>query len=158
VLIATPAADFVKLREGLVKANVKGPVLFGGEETAWATLLAEPDAGPEVYALTTFAADGLTPRGQEFAKKYRERFQEAPDLHAASAYDGARLLFAAMRQVRPLKAEGVGKALTGLENFESLTGPLTLDRDDHGARRPSFVVQRQEGQAKVVKRYDANLK
>jgi branched-chain amino acid transport system substrate-binding protein len=158
VLIAASAADFVKLREGLAKANVKGPLLFGGEETAWAALLAEPDAGREVYALTTFAGDGLTPHGQEFAKKYKERFKEAPDLFAASAYDGARLLFDAMRRVRPLKAEGVGKALAGWENFESLTGPLSLDRDDHGARRPAFVVQRQEGQTKVVKRYDANLK
>ena len=45
--------------------------------------------------------------------------------------------------------------LAGFENFESLTGPLTIDKDDHGARRPAFVVQRQEGQTKLVKRYDA---
>jgi branched-chain amino acid transport system substrate-binding protein len=157
VLIATSAADFVKLRERLAKLNVKGPVLFGGEETVWATLLTEPDAGRDVYALTTFAAEGLTPHGQEFAKKYRERFKEAPDLHAAAAYDGARLLFAAMRRVQPLKAEGVGKALAEVDGFESLTGPLTLDKEDHGARRPVFVVRRQEGQVKLVKRYDANL-
>jgi branched-chain amino acid transport system substrate-binding protein len=158
VLIATLASDFVNLREGLAKANVKGPILFGGEEAAWSALAAETDAGRGVYAVTTFAIDDLTPRGQEFAKKYTDRFKEAPDQHATSAYDGARLLFEAMRQVRPFKAEGVGKSLLGLANFESVTGPLTIDKDDHDARRPAFVVQRQEGQTKLVKRYDANQK
>jgi branched-chain amino acid transport system substrate-binding protein len=158
VLIAAPVADFVRLREGLAKEDVKGPLLFGGEETAWPALAAEPDAGRDVYAVTTFAADGLTPRGEEFAKKYRDRFNEAPDLYAASAYDGARLLFEAMRRTRPLKAEGIGQALAAPDPFDSLTGPLTIDKEDHGARRPSFVVRRQDGQVKVVKRYDANLK
>ncbi|HKI33104.1 MAG TPA: ABC transporter substrate-binding protein [Gemmataceae bacterium] len=157
VLIATPVADFVKLREGLVKAEVKGPFLFGGEESAWPVLFAEAGAGHGVYAVTTFAADGLTARGQEFAKKYRERFQEAPDLYAASAYDGARLLFEAMRKAGPGKLERLREQFAGLENFDSLTGPLTIDKDDHGAHRPLFVVQRQEGEAKMVKCYDAKL-
>ena len=100
VLIAATVGDFVKLREGLARAEVKGPVLFGGEQTAWPALLAESDAGREVYAVTTFAAAGLTPRGQEFAKKYREHFKEEPDLYAADAYDGARLLFEAMRRAK----------------------------------------------------------
>ena len=157
VLIAAPVADFVKLLEGLAKAEVKGPVLFGGEESAWPALLAEPDAGRGVYAVTTFAADGLTPRGQEFARKYRERFQEAPDLHAAAAYDGARLLFEALRRAKSGEPERLRPAFADLGTFDSLTGPLTLDREDHGARRPLFVVRQQEGQPKLVKRYDANL-
>jgi branched-chain amino acid transport system substrate-binding protein len=156
VLIASSVGDFVKLREGLARAEVKGPVLFGGEETAWPALLAESDAGREVYALTTFAADGLTQRGQEFAKKYRERFKEEPDLYAADAYDGARLLFEAMRRAKSVEAERLRPALTDVGTFDSVTGPLTIDREDHGARRPVFVVQQREGQAKLVKRYDAN--
>jgi branched-chain amino acid transport system substrate-binding protein len=156
VLIATSGADFVKLREELAKAGVKGPVLFGGEESAWPALLADPEAGRDAYALTTFAADGLTPRGQEFAKQYQERFKEPPDLYAASAYDGARLLFEAMRRAKSSEPERVRKALADLGNFDSLTGPLTIDSDDHSARRPVFVVRRQEGQVKVVKRYDAS--
>jgi branched-chain amino acid transport system substrate-binding protein len=155
VLIAASVADFVKLREELNKAGVSGPVLFGGEESAWPALFADPDAGRGTYALTTFATDGLTPRGQEFAKKYQERFKEPPDVYAASAYDGARLLFEAMRRAKSSEPDRVRKALADLGNFDSLTGSLTLDKDDRGARRPVFVVQRQEGQAKVVKRYDA---
>jgi branched-chain amino acid transport system substrate-binding protein len=155
VLVAAPVGDFVKLREGLAKAEVKAPVLFGGEETAWPALLAESDAGREVYAVTTFAADGLTPRGKEFAQKYRERFKEEPDLHAADAYDGARLLFEAMRRAKSSEAERVRPALADPVTFDSLTGPLTIDKEDHGARRPVFVVRQQEGQAKLVKRYDA---
>ncbi len=157
VLIATSVADFVKLREGLTKAEIKTPILFGGEESAWPALLAEADAGRGVYAVTTFAADGLTAHGQEFARKYRERFKEAPDLYAAAAYDGARLLFEAMRRANSTDSEPVRKAILELPNFDSLTGPLTIDREDHGARRPLFVVQQQEGQAKLVKRYETNL-
>jgi branched-chain amino acid transport system substrate-binding protein len=158
VLIAAAPADFGKLREGLTKADVKAPLLFGGEESAWPALLAEPDAGRGVYAVTTFATDGLPQRGQEFVKKYQDRFKEAPDLAASSAYDGARLLFEAMRRAKTSKPERVREALAGMDNFDSVTGPLSIDKDDHGARRPVFVVQRQEGQPKVVKRYDANLK
>jgi branched-chain amino acid transport system substrate-binding protein len=157
-LLAVAAADFARLRDKLTWADVKGPVLFGGEESAWPAVVADPDASRGVYALTTFAAEGLTPRGEEFAKKYQERFQEAPDLRAASAYDGARLLFEALRRAGSSKPEAVVKALGGPDSFESVTGPLTIDKDDHGARRPVFVVQRQEGQTKVVKRYDANLR
>jgi branched-chain amino acid transport system substrate-binding protein len=156
VLIASSVGDFVKLREGLTKAEVKGPLLFGGEETAWPALLADADAGREAYAVTTFAADGLTQRGQEFAKKYRERFKEEPDLHAADAYDGARLLFEAMRRAKSVEADQLRPALADGGTFDSVTGPLTIDREDHGARRPVFVVQQQDGQAKLVKRYDAN--
>jgi branched-chain amino acid transport system substrate-binding protein len=157
VLIAASVGDFVKLREGLARAEVKGPVLFGGEETAWPALLAESDAGREVYAVTTFAAAGLTPQGKEFAKKYRERFKEEPDQPAADAYDGARLLFEAMRRAKSSEPERVRPTLADLGTFDSLTGPLTIDKGDHGARRPVFVVRQQEGQPKLVKRYDANL-
>jgi branched-chain amino acid transport system substrate-binding protein len=156
VLIASSVGDFVKLREGLTKAEVTGPVLFGGEETAWPALLAEAGAGRDVYAVTTFAADGLSPRGQEFAKKYRERFKEEPDLYAADAYDGARLLFEAMRRAKSVEAERLRPALADGGSFDSVTGPLTIDREDHGARRPVFVVQQREGLAKLVKRYDAS--
>jgi len=158
VLIGSSSSDFIKLRDSLARAEVRCPVLFGGEESAWPTILAEPDAGNGAYAVTTFAADGLTPRGQEFARKYQERFHEVLDMHAASAYDGARLLFETMRRAGSSKLEDVRKALPDLGNFETLTGPLTLDRDDHGARRPLFVVQGQAGQSKVVKRFDAALK
>jgi branched-chain amino acid transport system substrate-binding protein len=157
VLIATSLGDFVKLCEGLAKAEVKGPVLFGGEETAWPALLAESDAGRDVYALTTFAADGLTQRGQEFAKKYRERFKEEPDVYAADAYDGARLLFEAMRRAKSVETDRLRPALADVGTFDSVTGPLTIDKEDHGARRPLFVAQQREGQPKLVKRYDAIL-
>ncbi|HEX5269909.1 MAG TPA: ABC transporter substrate-binding protein [Gemmataceae bacterium] len=157
VLIAAPVADFVKLRDGLGKAEVRAPVLFGGEETAWPALLAEADAARGVYALTTFAADALTPAGQEFAKRYRERFKEAPDLHAAAAYDGARLLFEVMRRAKSTEPDRLRPAFADLGTFDSVTGPLTIDKDDHGARRPMFVVRQEEGQTKLVRRYDPSL-
>ncbi len=158
IVIAASATDFARLRDGLDRAEVKAALLFAGEASAWPTLLAQPDAGKNVYAVTTFVADGLTPRGQEFGRKYQERFHEAPDLYAASAYDDARLLFEAMRRAGSSKPEDVRKAILDLGSFDTVTGPLTLDRDDHGGRRPLFIVQGQAGQAKLVKRFDAALK
>jgi branched-chain amino acid transport system substrate-binding protein len=155
VLIAAPVADFVKLRDGLAGAGLTVPLLFGGEDLTWPALVAEPAAGDGVYATTMFAADGLTPQGKELARRYQERFKEPLDLYAATAYDGARVLFEAMRRARSCKPELVREALGGLDNFESLTGPLTIDRGDHTARRPAFVVQQQQGQTKLVQRYDA---
>jgi len=44
--------------------------------------------------------------------------------------------------------------LLKLKNFDSLTGPLSFDKDHH-TRRPVFIVHRDEkGQQVLARRYD----
>jgi branched-chain amino acid transport system substrate-binding protein len=154
VLCAT-AQDVVRLRSAKEAEESKIPILFGGEEEAWAMLNADGNASRDVYAVSTFVADD-SPRVQEFIRKYQAKFNEPPDQSAASAYDGARLLFEALRR-KSGKVERARDLFAGLEGFESLSGSLTLDREDHSARRPVFVVQKKEGTLRLVKRFEANV-
>jgi branched-chain amino acid transport system substrate-binding protein len=155
LVICATAQDFARLRSAKEAEEGKIPILFGGEEEAWATLNADGNAGRDVYAVSTFVTEE-SPRVQDFIRKYQARFNEAPDLSAAAAYDGARLLFEALRR-KSGKVDRPRDLFAGLEGFDTLSGPLSLDRDDHCARRPVFVVQKKEGTLRLVKRFEANV-
>jgi branched-chain amino acid transport system substrate-binding protein len=156
LLLCATAQDFARLRSAKDAEESKIPILFGGEEEAWAMLNADGNASRDVYAVSTFFVADDSPRVQEFIRKYQAKFNEPPDLSAASAYDGARLLFEALRR-KSGKIERARDLFAGLEGFEMLSGSLTLDREDHCARRPVFVVQKKEGTLRLVKRFEANV-
>ncbi len=149
------AHDLVRLRGLLPSEEPRMPIFFGGEPGAWHDLMAEGGADG-VYALSTF--DDAAPKAKEFARRYQERFREEPGVHAAAAYEGAAILFEAMRRARSTRLDQVRAALTGPESFESLSGPLTFDKDDRHARRTVFVVTGEGSRAKAVKRYDPPTK
>jgi branched-chain amino acid transport system substrate-binding protein len=150
VLLAGSIADLRELRRGL---GEKAPaVLFGGDEGALKALREGGGKGA-VYLVTAFVADGDVPKAQEFAKKYREAFSEEADVHAALAYDDARLLFEALRRTQDnLTGVRLRDELAKPKDFAGLTGPLSFG-EDRQLRRPAFVVRVENGQAKTEKRY-----
>jgi branched-chain amino acid transport system substrate-binding protein len=157
VLVVGSAADFVKLRTALHKAGLKPtvPFLLGGGEENLHDLQATSQAKEAVYLATAFLLDNSTPqaqeitkslpRAQQFATEYRDRFGEAPDVHAALAYDSARILFEAMRQAKSLEGEKIQEQLSELKEFETLTGPLS--------RRQALIVLLKDGRPGVVEAY-----
>lgn len=153
ILFAGPARDFLKLRTQLRSAGLEVPILFGGEEGSLSLLQQEPATKQAVYLVTAFTADAGPAAGQAFTKKYRERFGQEPDVHAALAYDAARFLFEGMRQTNSAEGVKVRKTLAGLESFEGVTGPVALEKGQV-ARRPVYVVRLADGKT-VVHRYEA---
>jgi branched-chain amino acid transport system substrate-binding protein len=155
VLFAGKATELAKLRGQLREAGLKARVLFGGEEGSLATLTADAEAGHELYLATAYVATGKngSSRGQEFAKKYEQRFHEVPDYHAALAYESVHLLAEAMRRLPTPTGPKLREELVLTDKFESLTGPLTI-RTDHYARRAVYVVRLDKGQVVVAKAYD----
>lgn len=154
LLFAGAPRDLVRLRGALAEKEVSLPILFGGTSADWVELLANGDTAQGVIALTTFVLDDSLPEVKAFAEEYRREFKEEPDLTAASAYEGARILFEAMRRAHSTRPERVREALAGSEPFDTLTGPLTFDREDHQAMRPVFIVTREGTATKLLKRYD----
>jgi branched-chain amino acid transport system substrate-binding protein len=150
VLLAGSLTDLGQLRRELgAKAP---PLLFGGDD---GSLKAVQEAGGKgaVYLMTAFVTDADVPRAQEFAKKYREAFKEEPDVHAALAYDDARLLFEALRRTQDnLTGANLRDKMAGLKDFPGLTGPLSF-AGERQLRRPAFVVRAEGGQAKTEQRY-----
>jgi branched-chain amino acid transport system substrate-binding protein len=152
VLIAGTVADVRELR-GLVNDKDLA-LLFGGDDGS-AKHFREARYNGAVYLTTAFVVDADAPKAQEFVKKFREHFSEEPDVHAALAYDNARLLFKAVLETQDnLTGAQLREKLAALKDFPGLTGPLTFD-EDRQLRRPAFVVRVENGQAKTEKRYAA---
>ncbi len=154
VLLAGPSADLMTLRAKLQQGEIQAPLLFGGDEDL-AFQQANDKTFPDIYLALAFAGDGGTPLGQEFAKKYLQRFQEPPDLQAALAYDSIRILAEGLRRAKGTLPAGLRTELAGSNfTFESLTGPVAFTAE-RSARRPLFIAQVQEGHCVMLKRYDA---
>jgi ABC-type branched-subunit amino acid transport system substrate-binding protein len=138
---------------------VPGALILAGGEEHLAALQADREAGNGLYLATTYVTDGATPQNQSFARDYQERFHEAPDVNAALAYDGVRLLLEAARRVGVPTPSQVRTEVAGFMSagFDSLTGTLTFDQN-HSARRPLYVGRLQDGQLKVIKRYDPDAR
>jgi branched-chain amino acid transport system substrate-binding protein len=146
VLISGSAGDLSALRKQLYDAEVRGPILFGGDDPA----ALPADVPGDLYWVTSYLA-GATADDQEFARKYRERFHETPDLHAALAYDAARILFRAIERSNTTQGTAVRKELAELENFPGLTGSFSFNKD-RTPRRVSLVVRGKDGRAEIVER------
>lgn len=135
-------------REGL---DEKTAVVLGGPEGSLAVLRAHPLAN-RVYLATAFVADGEAPPTRDFVRRYRERFQEEPDVHAALAYDGAQLLFQGLRQAQAVEGAKVREALAGIKTYPTVTGEASLNAD-HWTSRPLYVLEVVNGQARPVKTF-----
>jgi branched-chain amino acid transport system substrate-binding protein len=150
VVFVGAVEDLPKLR-GARGLAPEVPVFFGGEELRSAV------GEGAIYQATAFFSDGSTPRAQEFVKKYEGRFKQAPAVDAALAYDAARVLFEGMRRAKSAQGSKVQEELCKLKSFESLTGPLSIDKD-HNTRRPVFIVLRSKDGVKLQKRYEPETK
>jgi branched-chain amino acid transport system substrate-binding protein len=157
VLVAGSPRYLLLLRARLHEAGVKVPLLLGGVEGSQASVAAERGPGAPVYLTTVYASDGLTPAGQEFARKYREHYGQEPDADAALAYDNLRLAAESIRRTKGTYGVRLREELTKLEDFESVTGPFAF-LPDRSARRAVFVVEVQDGTAKTARKFDAEPK
>jgi branched-chain amino acid transport system substrate-binding protein len=155
VVFAGNVRDLPKLRSEQQRSSLDVPLVFAGEDGALPALLADRDLGEHVYAITSYLSSDPARSNAEFSSKYQAQFHEQPDVNAALAYDGARILFEALRSANSTNPATLRGALAGLQSFESVTGPLTFG-DDHFARRPLFVVQIKQGQAHLSRRYGAD--
>ena len=128
------------------------PVLWAGGDGAASTMDGAP--GKALYHITPLASDLDMPLAKTFVDQYRKAFSEEPDVHAALAYDGIRLLGEALRQADNNLSPGPLKdKLAALKDFPGLTGPLSLT-PEHQVRRPALVVRLENGRWRTVKRYE----
>ncbi|HMF12775.1 MAG TPA: ABC transporter substrate-binding protein, partial [Gemmataceae bacterium] len=152
-LFAGSGRDLARFRTEFGKVLPGVTILFGGDESSLPSLLADRAAINRVVLATGYLATDETPANQAFVAKYQEQFREPPDVNAALAYDGTRLLCAALRRAGAPTAVKLREALGQTEDFESVTGPLSFGKDHH-ARRPLFVVQIEKGNVVLRKKYE----
>jgi len=150
VLFVGSTGDFQRVRGEFQNTLLGTTVIFGGDETGLPTT-----TGEGVVLATPYLASDETTANREFVEKYEEHFHGSPDANAALAYDGTMLLAEVIRKAGTTNAAKLREALQQLEGFESVTGPLRFGKDHH-ARRPLYVVQIENGQAKLRKRFGAD--
>ncbi len=124
---------------------VGSDALYSADLVAWAKGAAEG-----VLLPAPFVPNDPLPVVQEFAGKYRNRYNETPDHFAAQAYDAVKMLAFAMRR-GGRSAAVIKTALQGLHKFPGVTGEITLDRWGAPAR-PVAIARVQQGQFAVVQR------
>lgn len=146
LLLAAGAKDIAEAARSKVG---KQTILLWGAADADASVLqaARPDVN--VYLVTPFPPIGGGGEAAAFASRFQERFGQAPDIHAALAYDDARILFGAIRRAERTDGAALQKALLGLKDFPILTGTLSF-REDGVAARPLFIVRVHGGQTETT--------
>jgi branched-chain amino acid transport system substrate-binding protein len=152
VLFAGTARDLLTFKAAFKKTT---PILlFGGAEGSGKALL-DGAEGEGVYLVTAFTSDLDVGRTKTFVSQYQAAYSEKPDVHAALAYDAARLFDEAFKRCEGTATpERLREKLLEIKDFAGLTGPLAFAKDGR-LRRPAFVVQTEERQLKVKKPYDA---
>lgn len=154
VVFAGTAADFRTLRAPLADTGLRAVLIFGGEDGGVAPLQGGLETGPQVLLATVYLPEKLTARGQDFARRYEADFHEPPDLYAAQAYDGARLLLDILQRAQTTAPATLRDELARTATFETVTGPVSWK--DQRPRRAFFLVELKEGHPRLVQTVEAN--
>jgi branched-chain amino acid transport system substrate-binding protein len=159
ILYAGAAVDLEKVRALLQHAGLTMPLLFGAAGDHLEELELDLKSLNGIYLATPYALEAGISELKKFANEYQERFHELPGTNALLSYDGVRIIFQALRRANSTSAVRVRDELAkpASADFESLTGPLTFDKN-HAARRPLFMVRMENGKVRDPKRFDPETK
>jgi branched-chain amino acid transport system substrate-binding protein len=89
---------------------------------------------------THFSAEDPDPQVQRFVADYRRLFGSAPDSFAATAYDAARIMLAAVARAPSLERRAIRDALASTKDFPGVTGTVNFNAERNAVK--SVVVVR----------------
>jgi branched-chain amino acid transport system substrate-binding protein len=101
------------------------------------------------YGVTDFHIDA-SPTSSEFAKAYKAKFGQDPDLYAAWCYDAVMVFAEAMKRSPDLKPENLRKAILGIQKFPGAEGEYNFDENGDGLDH-YHIVQNANGTIKYFK-------
>ena len=140
------------LRQHNIRNRVVGPrqmassAFVSALRTAWAGEASVASILNGTMAVAPMLFDTAGERAQAFQASYFDAWNEKPDWPSAFAYDGARLLLEALGRpkipdlspeiLRQMIRDGLKEQEARNRTFDSLTGPLQLDRKGQAAAPP----------------------
>ena len=86
-----------------------------------------------------FSAEDPDPQVQRFVADYRRLFVATPDSFAATAYDAARIMLAAVARAPSLERAALRDALAATQEFPGVTGAVTFDAGRNAVKSVVFV-------------------
>jgi branched-chain amino acid transport system substrate-binding protein len=151
IVLASDAADVSALKAGFKKKDLNASIVFAGDETTMQPLLSNREAMEGIYWATSYVPGEESDDGKVFAKRYQERFSQAPAVNGVLAYEAAGLMFEALRRAKKTDPGAAREALAGIDSFPGVTGPLVIK--NQVIRRNVFIAQSDGKESKVFKRY-----
>ena len=91
-----------------------------------------------------------SPTSTEFAKAYKAKFGQDPDLYASWCYDAVMVFGEAMKRSPDLKPENLRKAILGIQKFPGAEGEYNFDQNGDGLDH-YHIVQNVKGDIKYFK-------
>jgi branched-chain amino acid transport system substrate-binding protein len=163
VVFAGSVQDFNAWRRMLRKdhADANPQIVYAGADGDHRLFDLEGGDKTSILLATAFYADPANEKITAFRKAYQEAFQTEPDVHAAVAYDGFRILVEAMKRTSPLPTadrlreelmDRLREELLKTKDFEGLTGPLTIT-PERQVQRTLFVMRLENGTLTVLKTF-----
>ncbi len=107
------------------------------------------DALYGTYGVTDFHVDA-SPTSAEFAKAYKAKFGQEPDLYAAWCYDAVLVFAEAMKKAPDLKPENLRKAILSIQKFPGAESEYNFDQNGDGLDH-YHIVQNVNGTIKYFK-------
>lgn len=92
-----------------------------------------------------FSPDDTRPAVQDFVRRYRARFNSAPDDMAALGYDSAMILADAIRRAGGTDAAKLRDAIAATKNHEGITGSITLDGQRNANKAATILTITKDG-------------
>lgn len=89
------------------------------------------------------------PKTRELIATYQEWFGLPPTDLISAADDALGVLLEAIRNAERVEPEAIRKALAGIEDFQSTTGPLTFRGTDGDPTQPVLILQFLAGRAEL---------
>jgi branched-chain amino acid transport system substrate-binding protein len=146
IFLAGAVSDLPRLRKAGIQGTI--PILIAsGGDTAPAPELAESDQ--PVFFVSPFALTD-DENQKDFVKRYESTFHELPDAAAALAYDNTRILIDGLKRTSSFKGPAIKKAIEESMDFQTLTGRISFDKQDHCPDRPAYVCRIQDGRTNIV--------
>lgn len=101
------------------------------------------------YFSNHYTNESTDPVVQDFIKRYKAKYNEAPDGLAAMGYDAARVLTLAMERVTEMTPTAIRDEIAKTRDYAGVSGKITIN-EERNAVKSAVVVQVQGANNKYV--------
>jgi len=103
------------------------------------------------YYTTHCDSNDPDPAVQTFVKNYQAKYHAIPDAMATLGYDGANILFDAIKRADSTDGPKLRDALAATKDFPGVTGKITINQN-RDAIKPGVMIAIKDGQSKMITR------
>jgi len=97
----------------------------------------------------------VTDAAKEFVKVYTEKFGKEPNAFAALGFDAYMVILDAIERAGSAEPQAIRDALAATENFEGVTGIITLD-ENGDATKSAVILRVENGEFKYLTTVNPN--